>query len=124
MRYPLACFLAGSLHHVQNTKVERRFLGDCSVFAYTASRRRSALKIYAWCAIPFFVQDGEPATADPHGAHGDGQAGGRLRRVRVGVQSMGRWLGVVNLFANLRERRTVDIGSTLFRCSMRNSRPR
>lgn len=37
-------------------------------------------------------QDGEPASIDPHGAHGDGQAGGRLRRVRVGVQGLGESL--------------------------------
>lgn len=37
-------------------------------------------------------QDGEPASIDPHGAHGDGQAGGRLRRVRVGVQGLGKSL--------------------------------
>lgn len=35
------------------------------------------------------LQDGEPPAVDPHGAHGNGQAGRRLRRVRVGLQSMG-----------------------------------
>lgn len=37
-------------------------------------------------------KDGEPASIDPHGTHGDGQAGGRLRRVRVGVQGLGKSL--------------------------------
>lgn len=40
-------------------------------------------------------QNHEPETTDPHGAHGHGSTGRRIRRLRMGLQSMGNMSGVV-----------------------------